>query len=102
MLGAEKWRVFVQDIGKAGYSGLSDVPANSAKDALTQFYAANPSCHIPHTKLLPLPHSRVDLWPNGKTGAVSLAALEYRVKGLETRGRGVGVGNFGEVETWLN
>ena len=81
-LGLRKFRVFVQDVGDSGYSGLGDFEALDAFGAASQ---AMNKMHIEAKKLLALPATRKDLWPN-KTGLVPYAALEYRYDGSLFRG----------------
>ncbi len=66
---AEKYRVFVQDVGESGYSGFTDAVADSVDDALQDFRA------VGGPKFIALPYSRRDLWPHPTTGRVSTEAL---------------------------
>jgi hypothetical protein len=65
------FRLFVQDVGAAGYSAVTDVVAFDHAQALR---VVNKIRIDPPGWLL-LPHSRRDLWPDGKTGAVTAEAL---------------------------
>lgn len=66
----ESFRIFVQDVGKKGYSGLSDIEAYTVEHALDLVGA------VSSKKYIALPHTRKDLWPNGKTGRVTEEALK--------------------------
>jgi len=71
-----KYRVFVQDVGDEGFSGVADVEAPNPQSAVSVF-AYTPAGATWHNKtLIALPHTRKDLWPDGKTGAVSQEALK--------------------------
>jgi hypothetical protein len=77
-----RFRVFVQDIGDRGYSGLDDVTAASPEAAIRKAGGAAVSSHPPYYsacghRLIALPHNRKDLWPHHRTGAVKAAALHY-------------------------
>ena len=70
------YRVFVQDVGRTGYSGMRDCKASSPQEAirlLLEFQHERPG----EWKYIAIPHSRRDLWPNGQTGAVTKEALNY-------------------------
>jgi hypothetical protein len=82
-LGLRKFRVFVQDVGDSGYSGLVDLEALDAFGAASQ---AMSKMRIEAKKLLALPANRKDLWPKKTTGLVPYAALEYRYDGSLFRG----------------
>lgn len=68
-----RYRVFAQDVGKSGYSGVKDITAESPRGALAKVPPAWEG-----ERMIALPHTRKDLWPNGKTGAVPREALRYR------------------------
>jgi hypothetical protein len=80
---SELYRIFVNDFEAAdcyndqvpwdgwAYSGLEDVEANSVEEVLDRFAS------VPRTGYyLALPHTRKDLWPDGKTGRVSKEAIK--------------------------
>lgn len=76
-----RYRAFVQDVGESGYSGFCDVTAATPFDAVCQASnASSPNKHAAGTwagkNLIALAHTRKDLWPHPKTGAVSRKALE--------------------------
>lgn len=71
-----KYRIFVQDVGKSGFSGFTDVDAYSVRHALE-------TCKVHDLrKYIALPHSRRDLWPDGKTAQLPEGALRFG-KGYE-------------------
>lgn len=85
----EKYRVFVEDVGPNKFSafGDRDVEANFPLDAIFEITGVvrvslvgkrwlngEPPCWE-GCLLIALPHSRKDLWPNGKTGAVPKQAI---------------------------
>lgn len=72
------FRIFVQDVGKTGYSSLDQVRADNPVDAILPF-CTDPRTRTVHgRKLIALPDDRRDLWPNSETGKVSKEALRYR------------------------
>lgn len=74
-----KYRVFVRDVGKRGYSGLRDAEADSVAEAI--IIASRKRRRLPRLPyLIALPHDRKDLWPDGKTGKVSPEALEFQTE----------------------
>ena len=90
---AKRYRVFVQDVGDEGFSGYghADVDADSPLDAIFQVTGCvrtSPvgrrwlSGAVPPSewgdRLIALPHSRKDLWPDGKTGKVPDEALSFQ------------------------
>jgi hypothetical protein len=70
----KKYRLFVQDVGISGYSGLYDVQAASS---LAARKLARDEGRRRRAKVLALPHDRRELWPDGQTGEVPRAALEF-------------------------
>lgn len=68
----KKYRVFSQDVGKYGYSGVKDVMADSPRSAVNKVGQAWEG-----EKMIALPHGRKDLWPDGQTGRVPREALRY-------------------------
>jgi hypothetical protein len=64
------FRLFVQDVGAAGYSAVTDVVSSDHAEALRVVR----KIRIDPPDWLLLPHSRRDLWPNRK-GAVKAEAL---------------------------
>lgn len=66
---AEKYRLFVQDIGDAGYSGYFDIEASDATEAIMW------ADHRIRHKLIALPFSRRDLWPDGDGNVKAVALL---------------------------
>lgn len=67
------YRVFSQDVGKTGYSGVRDVTAQSAAAAVEQVPPAWSG-----ERMIALPHDRRDLWPHATTGAVPAEAHELQ------------------------
>lgn len=65
-----KYRVFVQDVGRDGFSGFDDVEAISSKDAISQVSS-------PGWKYIAIPHARKDLWPD-RNGNVSREATSFK------------------------
>lgn len=65
------FRLFVQDVGSRGYSAVTDVISSDHADALRVVRKVR----IDPPDWLLLPHSRRDLWPDGRTGAVTAEAL---------------------------
>lgn len=85
-----KFRVFVQDVGSAGYSGLIDIEAKDAKAAIhkiqkrgvrrlwpTRKRSRNDAVGVENKQRIPnrqppyliaLSHNQKDLWPNSRTG----------------------------------
>lgn len=79
-----KFRIFVQDVGRSGYSGYKDVEAGSASAAVHKIAPRGvcPCCGLQlrggvHPHLIAVPHSRKDLWPDWQTGRVPQEALNY-------------------------
>jgi len=66
------YRVFSQDVGPSGFSAIKDVTAESPRAAVAKVKPAWKG-----EKMIALPYSRRDLWPNNKTGAVPCEALEF-------------------------
>lgn len=87
----KKYRVFVEDVGRAKFSAYyGDIEAASPLDAIFEatgvtrgspvgkaWIAGTLRPAIDHQRLIALPHTRKDLWPDGKTGEVPVAALSY-------------------------
>ena len=77
-----KYRVFVEDVGRNKFSGVGDAEAATPRKAIYKASAIDPGSEFLPTwygrKLIALPHSRKDLWPNGKTGSVPREALNFR------------------------
>ncbi len=73
-----KYRVFVQDVGRSGFSGVRDINAASPTEAVKPYAFPKGGTTWHGKKLIALPHDRKDLWPDGKTGEVPREALEYR------------------------
>ena len=88
------YRVFVEDVGVKRFSafGSRDMQAGNPLDAIfkatgvkkdsaagiawiRRYGSGYPMWY--GKRLIALPHSRKDLWPNGKTGRVPSAALLY-------------------------
>jgi hypothetical protein len=69
----QKFRIFAQDVGVAGYSAVVDLDGMSAQDAVHFADREYPRWKGKH---IALPHSRKDLWPDDKTGTVPPEALE--------------------------
>lgn len=69
-----RYRVFVQDVGESGYSGVRDITAKAPYNAITKWV----NKYWPRYKFIALPHSRKDLWPHKTTGAVPTEALQYK------------------------
>lgn len=74
----KRFRVFVQDVGRAGYRALDEVSAENPVDAVLPFCTDQITRTVHGKKLIALPDDRRDLWPDGRTGAVSKEALRYR------------------------
>lgn len=86
-----KYRVFVEDVGPGRFSGYSrDVEASSSLDAIFSATGVLRSSLVGiawrdgslrpsewEDRLIALPHNRMDLWPDGKTGKVPAEALEF-------------------------
>lgn len=70
----KKYRLFVQDVGVSGYSGLYDVEAANSRAAAR---LARAEGRRRRAKVLALPHDRRDLWPEQYTGEVPREALEF-------------------------
>lgn len=68
-----RFRIFTQDVGDSGYSGVCDVVAESMNEALQKA----PPRAWRREKYIALPHSRRDLWPDGKTGELSPEAVRF-------------------------
>lgn len=88
----EKYRVFVEDVGSRRFSGFgaSDIEADSPLDAIFEATGVVRSSPIGRKwtngdvkplycgcRLIALPHSRKDLWPNSRTGQVPKEALKF-------------------------
>lgn len=73
-----KYRVFVQDVGRSGFSGLQDAMAECPEDAVAHFAVPEGGKTLHGQKLIALPHSRKDLWPHPTLGSVPKEALQYR------------------------
>lgn len=75
----ELYRIFVNDIGKRKFSaaGRRDYKAQTPRNALRQF-GVDPDEPRGGQVFIALPHSRMELWPDGKTGAVPNEALTFR------------------------
>jgi hypothetical protein len=73
----QKFRLFVQDVGKHGFSGYgtADIYASTPQRAVN--IGVN-RWGRPPRDLIALPHSRLDLWPDGQTGQVTREALEFK------------------------
>lgn len=67
----QKYRIFIQDVGKNGYSGYADTQATSRREAESQY------SHAP-ARIVALPHNRRDLWPDGKTGRLPKSPAQLR------------------------
>ena len=79
--GPIQYRIFVQDVGAYGFSGVVDAMGHSPGDAIDQSETASPPAEKRQwfgRKLIALPYTRMDLWPDGKTGAVPTEALKFR------------------------
>lgn len=70
---SHKFRVFEQDVGAHGYSGVRDVLASSPMRAVRLISKLG---HLDGNQLIALPHTRKDLWPDGRTGRVRPEALK--------------------------
>jgi len=73
-----KYRVFVQDIGITGFSGVSDIVAKSPSKAIKSFAKPKFTNTWYGRKLIAIPHNKKELWPNGLTGIVPKEALSYK------------------------
>jgi len=86
------YRVFIEDVGKRRFSayGSRDVTADNPLDAIFQITGCRKSSPVGRAwidctlrpavdgmRLIALPHSRRDLWPNGDTGKVPTEALGW-------------------------
>ena len=78
------YRVFVEDVGPGKFSAIKDAEAKNPRRAILDVTKVDGFTGAPDfmtwngRRLIALPHHRKDLWPNGKTGAVSAEALKYR------------------------
>lgn len=73
-----KFRIFVQDVGRSGYSGFKEVEAVSTKAAVKGLKVPSWRSEFSTSKLpyyIALPNNRKDLWPDGQTGQVPKEAL---------------------------
>lgn len=61
-----KFRMFTNDVARNRYSALRDCEANTPSAALKKTAVGLPA----GTKLLALPYSRPDLWPDRTTGRI--------------------------------
>ena len=68
-----KYRVFAQDVGRSGYSGVRDVEIESLED-----YVRDNTSPGRWLRIL-LPHARKDLWPDGHTGELPTATHAYLI-----------------------
>jgi hypothetical protein len=59
------YRIFAQDVGRAGYSGVCDMTAHSSRDAVAEADRSWPGWKGKH---IAVSHNRMDLWPDRKTG----------------------------------
>lgn len=76
-----KYRLFVEDMGDPGdslFSGVEDVEADSPRKAILKYTGTGSTNWIDGRRYIALPHSRKDLWPHSRSGAVPPEALEYR------------------------
>lgn len=69
------FRIFAQDIGRNGYSGVTDQVALSPHAAVVMADAVYPAWRGKH---IALPHDRKDMWPHPTTGRVPPEALKYK------------------------
>jgi hypothetical protein len=73
---AQKWRVFTNDVGPHQYSGLKDITASSLSEAKAMAkqrwgnLPIDPRRVDKTLRILVLPHSEKNLWPNGQTGRI--------------------------------
>jgi hypothetical protein len=72
------FRVFVQDVGESGFSGVDDINAPDSLKAIMKFAYPPGGLTWYGKKLIALPHDRKDLWPDGQTGHVPEEALSFR------------------------
>lgn len=63
--GYQLYRVFVQDVGRSGYSAVCDMTAYRPRDAVARADHKWPAWKGKH---IALNHDRKHLWPDGKTG----------------------------------
>ena len=67
------YRVFSQDVGENGFSGVVDIRASTPAAAVAEVPPAWDG-----EVMIALPYDRPDLWPNGRTGKVPGEALGFR------------------------
>lgn len=63
-----KYRLFAQDIGKDGYSGLRDIGCPGSQGDSDALRIAYEESQQRGARVLPLRHTRKDMWPDGETG----------------------------------
>jgi hypothetical protein len=87
----ERYRVFVQDVGRGGFSafGDHDVVAGSPLEAIFTATRVSRNSTVgarwlhggrprwSGKRLIALPHSRRELWPEGLTGYVPAEAFKF-------------------------
>jgi hypothetical protein len=72
------YRFFTNDVGRDGYSAYTDSVAGESR---AQVYArARSLAETLGCKVLVLPHDRRDLWPDRKTGRISVEAEAHVVR----------------------
>lgn len=59
------YRIFAQDVGRSGYSGVCDMTAHCSRDAVAEADRTWPGWKGKHVAIS---HERRHLWPDGKTG----------------------------------
>jgi hypothetical protein len=79
-----KYRMFVQDVGRHGYSGYGrrDIDAGSWIEAREIAFRTELR-NWKGPEVLLLSHAKKHLWPDGKSGQVPRAALKYWLIGWE-------------------
>ena len=70
-----KYRVFIEDVGPNKFSAIRDAEAKTPQEAILKVV----NLHAVDVQVIALPHSRRDLWPNGRTGKVPTEALGFSV-----------------------
>lgn len=76
--GMRCYRIFVEDVGPGRFScsGFGDIIASSPDDAIQK--TSKSWKWQGNRRFLALPHTRKDLWPDGKTGEVPAEAYLFR------------------------
>lgn len=77
----QQYRVFVEDVGPDRFSGLADAEAPGPRTAIVMVTDVDEReddlLLLDGLKLIALPHSRKDLWPDGSTGIVPDEAFRF-------------------------